>query len=200
MIATTGLWDSVGAPTSFSTNAVACVRSLGSQNDHAIVASEHDDVSAFASRSCDETPPIPLPNDDFPAYENAPPAVAPRFDVRKVGPTREMDAYNLSKCRSEVAEGSGVPTPKTETLDAVGDWGRKLIAKQRCPILAERCVDCHESGTCEGRVESRDLESVVEPETETKIERRRDTHFGLLSIDTPHRFVRGVVDTLSRGR
>ncbi|QCJ47426.1 ATP-grasp domain-containing protein [Haloprofundus sp. MHR1] len=196
MTTTTGHWDSVIVPANFSINAVACLRSLAPRDVHTIVVSEHDDVPAFASKYCNEKVLMPSPYDNFPAYKESLLALATRPDVRTVVPTREMDAYILSKYReefaehvtvgwptfdslrtaqdgkelAEVAERLDIPVPKTETLDEVTDWDRKLIAKQRYSLLAEDYVDFLEPGTCEGRMDPIYLESGSEPDTDAIID------------------------------
>jgi predicted ATP-grasp superfamily ATP-dependent carboligase len=154
-------------PTGYDPASYPCVRSLNQWGVRTILASEHDDVPASASRFCDETVRIPSPSDDAIAYKDALIGIAARPEVRTVIPIRPVDTYLLSKYRAEferyvtlltpgcdtlrtvhdrvelvaACEAAGVPAPRTRLLSDVRDWSGESIVKSRYNVLAAEYVD-----------------------------------------------------------
>jgi predicted ATP-grasp superfamily ATP-dependent carboligase len=202
-MSTNQIWEedqiekSVVVPSGISVKALGCVRSLGRQGVRTVVASEFETVPASHSRYCDERVTVPSPHDDLIAYKDALVSLAARPDVETIIPTREEDAYILSKYRQEFAvhvdvgwpsfdalriahdgyrlaqhaTDVDVPVPKTRLLTDVEEWGPELIVKQRYSILTPDYADFLGSTECEGGgQEPIYLESGVEPDTDDIIE------------------------------
>lgn len=155
--------SSVLIPTGYDPASYPCVRSLSRRGVHTIVASEHENALATASRFCDETADLPSPEADFLRYKDSLLRIAARDDVLTVVPVRAPDPYLLSKYRDEfsreveviappfdaiepvhdrirlveAAERAGVPVPETRTLEDVTDWSGEQIVKSRYNVLAE---------------------------------------------------------------
>jgi len=159
--------DAVVIPTGFDPGSYPCVRSLSRRGVRTIVASEHDDVMAAASRFCDESVVIPPPDDDLLAYRDALLGLAARPSVRTIVPIRPRDQYLLARYRASfenhvsvvapplealntvmdrvrlarAAERAGVPVPDTRPLGEVDDWSDKQIVKARYNLLADEYLD-----------------------------------------------------------
>ena len=144
-----------------------CIRSLGRQGVNTVVASERRYPPVFASRYCDERQEVPPAGENLPAYRDALLDLAAREDVRTIIPTREEDAYVLSRYEdefeehvdlvvqpptmleraadrtllAEAAEAADVPVPETRTLDEVDDWSGDLLVKARYNLLIDAHVD-----------------------------------------------------------
>lgn len=171
--------DAVLVPASDSAATIECLRSLGSRDVRAVVASERVSSPAFVSRFCDEAHVVPSPYRNLLAYKEAILNLAARRDVRTVVPNREVDAYLLARYREEfgehvstvwppfetvrtvqdkldlvrVADEAGVPAPETWPLEAVDDWNREVIVKARYSILTPDYVDALSPTDCEGMLE-----------------------------------------------
>lgn len=150
-----------------SASALACVRSLGSHGVDTVAASEIETAAAFSSRYCDEAAVVPSPREHLLEYRDALLSIARRPAVRTILPTREEDAYVLSRYRTafephvaalwppfetlrcvhdrlrlaETAADVGVPVPETRALEDVENWDRDQIAKPRYSLLADAYVD-----------------------------------------------------------
>lgn len=154
-------------PVGFEPGGYSCVRSLARQGIHTIVASEHEDTTAAASRFCDEFVTVPSPYEDVIAYRDALVGIAARDDVETILPLRAQDAYLFARYDDlfeqyvslvtppadllesvfdrvrliEAAEEAGVPAPETRLLSDVDCWDRDLIIKSRYNLLTETVVD-----------------------------------------------------------
>ena len=184
--------ESVLLPINDSGSSLSCVRSLSRQGVYTVVASEHRDRPALASRYCDERVIVPSPYDDLIAYKDALRTLAERPDVRTIVPHREMDAFVLAKYESEfedhvetlwpsfeqvrtvhdrllladAARDAGVPIPKTYSFDAVEDWDRDLIVKPRYSFLTGEYVDSLSERDCEGKMDPVYVPAGTEPDLE----------------------------------
>ena len=150
-------------PVGFEPGAYSCVRSLSRRGVDTIVASEHDDTPAAASRFCDEFVSIPSPYEDLIAYRDALVALAARDDVSTILPLRAQDAYVFARYAEAfeprvslvtpsvdllgtvfdrvqlvaAAKDAGVPVPETRLLTDVDAWDRDLIIKSRYNLLTD---------------------------------------------------------------
>lgn len=180
-MSTNQIWDdeqtgSVVVPSGVSVKSLGCVRSFGRQGVRTVVASEFEEVPASHSRYCDEQVSVPSPHEDLLSYKDALVSLAMRPDVETIIPTREEDAYVLSKYRQEFtahvetswpsfdslriahdgyrlaqhAMNVGVPVPETRLLTDVDDWDPELIVKQRYSILTSDYADFLGPTECEG--------------------------------------------------
>ena len=164
---------SIVVPTGYDPASYPCVRSLGKRGVNVILASEHDNVHASASRFCGETARIPSPDDSLAAYRDALVGLAARPDVRTIVPIRPVDTYVFSKfgdefepyvslaspsmetLRSvhdrvrlvEACEAAGVPAPETRRLREMDDWDGEHIVKSRYNVLADEYVDGYGADT-----------------------------------------------------
>lgn len=192
--------EAVLIPSDAVPHSLAGLRSLGARGVHTIVASEDERVPSFWSRYCDEQVVLPSPHDDLVAYKDALLSLAARPDVRAVLPNREEDAYVLARYQdeferhvtplwqpletlrvahdrlllTEIANEAGVPAPETQPLDAVDDWDRQQIVKQRYSILVDAYTDTHGPEDCDPVHNVTYLEPGVEPD----IERLREDVLG----------------------
>ncbi|MFC7095834.1 ATP-grasp domain-containing protein [Halobaculum marinum] len=165
-------------PAGVSAKSLTCVRSLGSKGVRTVVASSDPAVPASASKYCDEHVLTPSPYEDLIAYKETLVALASREAVRAIIPSREVDAFVLSRYREEFAEhvaplwptmdtlrkvhdgllladvaaAAGVPTPETMLFDDVDDWSRELIIKPRYSVLTSEYVDNLTERDCDGRL------------------------------------------------
>jgi predicted ATP-grasp superfamily ATP-dependent carboligase len=187
----------VVVPTGISVKSLGCVRSLGRRGIRTVIVSEFESVPACYSQYCDEEVMVPSPHEDLIAYKDALLDIAARQDVGAIIPTREEDAYLLSKHRQEFAEhvalgwpsfdslqtvhdgyrlaqhaaDVGIPVPETRLLTDVEDWSPELIVKQRYSILTPDYADFLSPKECEGGgQEPIYLESGVEPDTDAIVE------------------------------
>jgi len=154
-------------PTGFDPGSYSCVRSLSRQGVNTIIASEHDDVPAGASRFCDERLSIPAPEEGLRAYKDALLDIAARRDVRTIVPIRPYDPYVFARWAGEFesyvslvtptmeqletvhdrlslvssAEAAGVPVPDTQLLSAVDDWSGEQIVKSRYNLITSAICD-----------------------------------------------------------
>ena len=155
--------ESVLIPTGFDPGSYSCVRSLGQRGIHTIVASEHDDIPAMASRFCDEQQLIPSAYDDLVAYKDALLGIAARSDVKTIMPLRPQDPYVFAKYAdafdqyvdlptpdsellavvhdrlqlAAAAKAAGVAVPDTKLLTEVEDWSPESIVKSRYNLLTD---------------------------------------------------------------
>ena len=182
--------EAVLIPAGASPDVLTCIRSLAPRGVRTIIASEHESLPAFSSRYCNEAITVPSPHEDLLAYKDTLLSLAARSAVRTIVPSREEDAYLLSKYRTEFAEHivplwptadgirsaqdrvrlieaageAGVPVPETWLLDEVPDWNRELIVKPRYSILASEYVDGLSPTQCEGKLDPIYLLSGSEPD------------------------------------
>lgn len=192
--------DCIVIPDDQSANALGCVRSLGSKGIRTVVASEFENTPTAASRYCDELVLVPSPHTRIAEYKDALLSLTELPDVQTIIPTREEDAYILSKYHddfaehlgvgwpsyeslrtvhdgyrlAEAAEEAGVPVPKTQLLTEVDDWDRELIVKSRYSILTGDYVDFFSEGECD-RVGQDPiyLPTNVEPDVDDIVDRMR---------------------------
>jgi predicted ATP-grasp superfamily ATP-dependent carboligase len=164
--------DSVVVPTGYDPASYPCVRSLGKRGVNVVLASEHDNVHASASRFCGETVRIPSLDDGLVAYKDALVGLAARPDVCTIVPVRPVDTYVFSKYHDEfepyvtlatpsmetlrtvhdrvrlveACEAAGVPAPETTPLREMNDWTGEHIVKSRYNVLADEYVGTHDEG------------------------------------------------------
>ncbi len=155
--------DAAVIPVGFESGAYSCVRSLSRRGVYTIVASEHSDTPAAASRFCDEFVSIPSPYEDVLAYRDALVGLAARDDVATILPLRAQDAYVFARYAEvfepyvslvtpssdlletvfdrvklvAAAADAGVPAPETRLLSDVDAWDRDLIIKSRYNLLTD---------------------------------------------------------------
>ncbi len=160
---------SVCIPTGFDPGSYSCVRSLARHGIHTIIASEHTDVPAAASRFCDEQIVIPSPYEDLLAYKDALIGIAARPDVQTIIPIRPHDPYLFAKFREEfeqyvslttpptpllatvhdrmrlakAATDAGVAVPDTQLLTDVDDWSPERIIKSRYNLLTDTYLNSY---------------------------------------------------------
>ncbi|MGQ3410671.1 carboxylate--amine ligase [Natrinema sp. LN54] len=179
MVDRTDAQASVLIPTGFAPGGYSCVRSLARRGVRTVVASEHRDVPAGASRFCDERLRIPAPRDDLLAYRDALKRIAARPGIETIVPMRPQDTYLFAKYREafdrhvslvvppfetlatvhdrialfEAASEAGVPVPETGRLDEFADGRTEYIVKSRYNLLASEYVPSYsptESGFADG--------------------------------------------------
>jgi len=122
--------ESVLIPTGFDPGSYSCVRSLARRGINTIVASEHRDVPAAASRFCDEQLVIPSAYEDLKAYKDALLGIAARPDVKTIIPIRPHDPYLFARYAEDFGEYVSLPTPDTELLGTVHDRMRLASAAE----------------------------------------------------------------------
>lgn len=178
-----------------SASSIACVRSLGSHGVHTIVVAERETATPFSSRYCDEAVVVPSPREELLAYGDALLSIAKRPAVQTIVPTREEDAYVLSRRRDEfephvttlwpsfetlatvhdrlrlaqAAADAGVPVPETQLLDEVDDWDRNQIVKPRYSILANAYSDSISPNVCDRAQSVTYLPRGIEPDRESLV-------------------------------
>ena len=159
--------DSIVVPAVPVPSSDCCLRSLAPAGVHTIVVSETPTAKSFCSRYCDEAVLVPDPTTDLEGYAAALLALARRGDVRTIVPTREPDAFVLSKYRetfaehvatpwptletlrrvhdrvrlAEAADAAGVPAPETRPLEAVESIDRASVVKARYNLLVSEYVE-----------------------------------------------------------
>ncbi len=126
--------ESVLIPTGFDPGSYSCVRSLARAGVTTIVASEHEDVPAAASRFCDEQIWIPSAYDDLQAYKDALLGIAARPDVKTIIPIRPHDPYLFARYSTEFDRYVSLPTPNTELLRTVHDRMRLATAAKNAGV------------------------------------------------------------------
>jgi len=150
-------------PTGYDPGSYSCVRSLAKLGVRPIIASEHDDVPAAASRFCDSSVVVPSPHEDIVGYKDALVDLAGRESVTTLLPIRPHDPYIFAKYYEEfdehvslvtppmaqleqvfdrvalvdAAEAAGVPVPETRLLSAVDELDTDAIVKSRYNLLSE---------------------------------------------------------------
>lgn len=101
--------------------ALTCLRSLHRRNVNTIVFSHDADAPSLRSRFCNEGVLVPSPFTDVDEFADAILSLAVRDDVRAIIPSREQDAYVLSKYRDQFANHVSPLWPSFETLRLVHD-------------------------------------------------------------------------------
>ena len=188
--------ESVLIPTGFDPASYSCVRSLARAGVHTIVASEHDNVPAAASRFCDERHRIPSAYDDLLAYKDALLGIAARPDVKTIIPIRPHDPYLFARYADEfdryvslptpksdllatvhdrmrlaaAAEDAGVAVPETRLLTDVDDWSPELIIKSRYNLLTNSYLTAYNTTESETVKTITHLSPGEQPDTEAIIE------------------------------
>ncbi|WP_135305890.1 carboxylate--amine ligase [Haloarcula amylovorans] len=202
--------DAVLLPAGVSGKSLTCVRSLGSKGVRTIVASSKRSVPAAASRYCDEHVTVPSAYQDLLAYKEAILALASRENVRTIIPSREVDAFVLSRYRSsfadhvepiwppmetlrkvqdcllvpDVAAAADVPIPETVSFDDVEDWQRERIVKPRYALLTGAYVDSLSARECNGRLSPIHPTPGVEPDRDEVLS-AMDGHVPIVQSYTP---------------
>ena len=167
MIGSSASEQSVCIPTGMDSKSYSCVRSLSRQGINTIIASNRDEVTAGASRFCDENTPIPSPDEDILAYRDALLGIAARPDVQTIIPVRSHDPHLFATYEdqfadyvslitpssgllstvndrmklTEAASTAGVAVPETRLLTDVTDWRSERIIKSRYNLLTEAAID-----------------------------------------------------------
>ncbi len=162
-------------PTGYDPGSYTCVRSLSRHGVRPIIASEHDDVPAAASKFCDESVRIPSPHDDVVAYKDALVGLAERPAVETILPLRPHDPYVFAEYEAEfadhvslvtppaetlkrvhdrvelarIAEAAGAPVPETRPLGSMNGWDADAVVKSRFNILTDWYVDTGGRGRTE---------------------------------------------------
>jgi len=188
--------QSVLIPTGFDPGSYSCVRSLARRGVNTIVASEHSDVPAAASRFCDEQLQIPSAYDDLQAYKDALLGIAARPDVKTIVPIRPHDPYLFARYADEferyvslatpetellatvhdrmrlasAAEEAGVAVPETRLLTEVGNWAPELIIKSRYNLLTDSYLSAYSATESETVKTITHLSPGEHPDTEAIIE------------------------------
>lgn len=150
-----------------SPGALTCLRRLHRRNINTIVFSHDGDAPVLYSRSCDEGVLVPSPFTDVDGFADAIFSLAARDDVRAIVPSREQDAYVLSKYREQFADHvpplwpsfetirlaqdrkalvrrakeAGVHVPRTWTLDELEGCVGDCVVKSRYSLLTPDYVD-----------------------------------------------------------
>lgn len=150
-------------PTGYDPGSYTCVRSLAGLGVSPIIASEHDDVPAAASRFCDSSVVVPSPHTDIVGYKDALVNLARRESVETILPIRPHDPYIFAKYYEEfdehvslvtprmeqleqvfdrvalveAAKAAGVPVPETRRLSAVEELDTDAIVKSRYNLLTQ---------------------------------------------------------------
>lgn len=147
--------------------ALTCLRSLRRRHINTIVFSHDADAPALSSRSCNEGVLVPSPFTDVDEFADAILSLAARDDVRAIIPSREQDAYVLSKYREQFAnyvsplwpsfetirlaqdrkalvqsaKEAGVNVPQTWILDELEECVGDCVVKSRYSLLTTDYVD-----------------------------------------------------------
>ncbi len=188
--------ESVLIPMGYDPGSYSCVRSLARHGINTIVASEHTDVPAAASRFCDEQLLIPSAYDDLGAYKDALLGIAARPDVKTIIPIRPHDPYLFARYADDfeqyvslptpgtellatvhdrmrlakAAEHAGVAVPETRLLTEVNDWSPELIVKSRYNLLTDSYLSAYSATESETVKTITHLSPGEEPDTEAIIE------------------------------
>lgn len=171
-------------PTGYDPGSYSCVRSLGRRGVETIIASEHENVPAAASRFCDRSVVIPSPHEDLIAYKDGLVELASQPRVTTILPLRPHDPYVFATYADEfkpyvtlvtpcletletvhdriklyeAARDIGVPVPETRLLSEATGWNGDRIVKSRYNLLTERYI---------GTLNSREAETIKQIEHRT---------------------------------
>ena len=119
-----------------SPGALTCLRRLHKRDINTIVFSHNANAPCFYSRFCDKSVLIPSPFTDLQGYTNALLSIAKQEDVRTIIPSREQDAYVLSKHRARFADHVSPLWPSFETLRVVHDRKALVSAARDAGVAA----------------------------------------------------------------
>jgi predicted ATP-grasp superfamily ATP-dependent carboligase len=181
-----------------------------------IAVLEEAQAPAFCSRYCNESVVSPDPTNNLIGYRDTLLGLANREDVRTIVPTRDQDAYVLSRYRdmfkervatpwsnletlrqaqdryqlADAAESAGVPVPETKLLSEVTDWSNsRRIVKPRFSVVGDAYVEETPPEECFEPPSTRYLEPGVRPDVESIEAELRHTPIVQEFVPTKYEYV-----------